>query len=116
LRETDAFTECGALGELLRRKGIYSSQVSVWRARLKQEGLAGLEVKRPGPKPGKDSTDRLIEQLEKRNAKLEKELRIPKRRSIGSKAPEILGIAMPRIKEDSEDDAHNSPTAPREVW
>jgi hypothetical protein len=74
-----------------------------------------LEAKRPGPKPSKDSKDRLIEQLEKRNAKLEKELRISKALiDLQVKAHEILGIALPRIDEASEDDSHNSSnSAPR---
>ena len=115
LREADACTERGALGELLRREGIYSSHLSVWRAQRKQEGRFGLEAKRPGPKPSKDAKDRLIAELEKRNAKLEKELRISKALiDLQVKAHEILGIALPRIDEASEADLQNSSnSAPR---
>jgi transposase-like protein len=104
LREADACSERGALGELLRREGLYSSHLSVWRAQRKKEGSAGLKVKRPGPKPSKDSKDRVIEELEKRNAKLEKELHISRALiELQEKAHEILGIALPGIDDNSED-------------
>ena len=115
LREADACTERGALGELLRREGIYSSHLSVWRAQREQNGRSGLEAKRPGPKPSKDAKDRQIAELEKRNAKLEKELRISKALiDLQIKAHEILGIALPRTDEASEADSQNSSnSAPR---
>ena len=109
LREADACTERGAMGELLRREGIYSSLLSVWRAQREQEGRVGLETKRPGPKPSKDAKDRLIEQQNNRIAKLEKELRISKALiELQEKAHEILGIALPRIDDNSEDDSPSS--------
>ena len=115
LREADACAERGALGELLRREGIYSSLLSVWRAQREQQGHVGLEAKRPGPKPSKDAKDRMIAELEKRNAKLEKELRISKALiDMQVKAHEILGIALPRIDDSSEDDwSNSSDSAPR---
>jgi transposase len=109
LREADACSERGTLGELLRREGIYSSHLSVWRAQREHEGLGGLEAKQPGRKPSKDAKDRVIAELEKRNAKLEKELRISKALiDLQVKAHEILGIALPRIDEASEDDSPSS--------
>ena len=102
LREADACTERGQLGELLRREGIYSSQLSTWRAQREQEGLSGLSGKRPGPKPNKDAKDREIERRDRRIAQLEKELRISKALiELQEKAHEILGIALPRT-EDAE--------------
>lgn len=109
LREADACDGRGAIGELLRREGIYSSNLSVWRAQREQEGRSGLEAKRPGPKSSKDVKDRRIEELEKRNARLEKELRISKALiELQEKAHEILGIALPRIDDNSEDGLPNS--------
>ena len=108
LREADACTKRGELGALLRREGIYSSHLSTWRAARKREGLAGLQDKKPGPKPTKDAKDRMIEQREKRNAKLEKELRISKALiELQETAHEILGIALP----GNEDAQGNSPTS-----
>ena len=109
LREIDACTERGQVGALLRREGLYSSQVSDWREQLEQSGRVGLEAKRPGPKPSKDVKDKQIEQQLKRIAKLEKELRISKALiDLQVKAHEILGIALPRIEDANEDDSPNS--------
>ena len=109
LREIDACTERGQIGALLRREGLYSSQISDWRAQLEQGGRERLQVKRPGPKPSKDAKDKQIEQQLKRIAKLEKELRISKALiDLQVKAHEILGIALPRIEEATEDDSPSS--------
>jgi len=109
LAEADACTERGQLGELLRREGIYCSHLTSWRAQLKQEGLAGLATKRPGPKPQRDDKDRLIEKQERQIAKLEKELRISKALiEMQIKAHEILGIALPRVEDSTEDGLSSS--------
>ncbi len=109
LREADRCTERGQLGALLRREGIYSSHLTVWRAMVSREGMAGLAGKKPGRKPGKDDKDRLIEKLQKRTAKLEKELRISQKViELQVKAHEILGIALPRIEDATEDDSWRS--------
>lgn len=109
LAEADACTERGQLGELLRREGIYSSHLTSWRALARREGLAGLAIKRPGPKPKSDDKDRLIEKQQRQIAKLEKELRISTALiDLQKKAHEILGIALPRIDENPEDDSLRS--------
>lgn len=113
LREADACTERGELGTLLRREGIYSSHLSGWRSAREREGLAGLQDKRPGPKPTKDAKDRLIEQQDRRIARLEKELRISKALiELQEKAHEILGLALPR-NEDAEGASPSSSNSAR---
>lgn len=114
LREADACTERGELGKLLRREGIYSSHLSTWRAARRREGLAGLQDKRPGPKPAKDAKDRQIEQQQKRIAKLEKELRISKALiELQEKAHEILGIALPGTEDADSVSPSSSDSAQR---
>ncbi len=114
LAEADA-CERGQLGELLRREGIYSSHLTHWRAQLRQRGVEGLEPAKPGRKPTRDPKDRRIAELEKRTARLEKELRISKALiELQEKAHEILGIALPRIEEATEDGSlSSSSSAPR---
>ena len=113
LAEADA-CDRGQLGELLRREGIYSSHLTNWRAQLKQKGVEGLEPQKPGRKPTKDAKDRLIEKLEKEKAKLEKELRISQGLiELQRKAHEILGIALPRIEDATEDDSSSSSNSAR---
>ncbi|MEM6962564.1 MAG: transposase [Myxococcota bacterium] len=112
LKEADACKR-GELGALLRREGIYSSHLSTWRQQLERRGLEGLAPAKPGRKPTRDAKDRRIEELEKRAAKLEKELRISKALiEMQGKAHEILGIALPRI-EESEDDSWSSSDSAR---
>ena len=87
---------------MLRREGIYDSQLAAWRAQRDQQGLAGLKGGKPGPKP-RDAKDRVIEQLQRKNARLEKELRVSKAViDLQIKAHEILGIALPKIEDNDE--------------
>ena len=55
LREADQFTQPGQLGALLRREGLYSSHLSVWRKQRDDAALAGLVPKRRGRKPDPDA-------------------------------------------------------------
>ena len=108
LAEADQCTERGQLGVLMRREGIYSSQLSKWRARRAQEGATGLANQRPGRKPVKDAKDRLIEKQGKQIERLERETRIQKGLiELQRKAHEILGVALPRI-EDNENGGSSS--------
>ena len=63
-------------GALLRREKLYSNQLSAWRSELKNGGIAGLQKTAPGPKASKTPDQRHIEQLEKANARLARELEI----------------------------------------
>jgi transposase-like protein len=63
LKEADGCTEFGQIASLLRREGIYSSNLSLWRRQAAQ----GLIPKKRGPVAQK--TDPLVH----RNAELEKE-------------------------------------------
>ena len=91
------------MAALLRREGIYSSHLTVWRQQLRAQGEEGLEAKRPGRKASRDAKDKQIQSLERKNAKLERELLIARKLiELQGKAQEILGAALPRIEEDEE--------------
>jgi transposase-like protein len=62
LEECDAATEPGAIGEILRREGLYSSHLSEWRKTRRLEGVAGLAAKKRGRKP-KSELAKEIERL-----------------------------------------------------
>lgn len=64
----------GEVGQLLRREGLYSSQLNQWRRELASKGAEGLAKSAPGPAPSKTPEQRRIEQLEKENAKLNRRL------------------------------------------
>jgi len=101
LKEAEACEGRGELTALLRREGLYSSHLSHWRTQLEREGVQGLEPKRAGRKATKDAKDRRIEQLERRQAKLERELEISRKViELQVKAHEVLGIALPRIEDE----------------
>ena len=51
VKEADACQEPGGIGALLRREGLYSSQLAGWRqARDRGELTAGPQAKKRGPK------------------------------------------------------------------
>jgi transposase len=64
LREADRCTKPGELSALLRREGLYSSHLSVWRAARKRGELAGLTPRPRGPqaKPVDPRDNKLVEQ------------------------------------------------------
>lgn len=64
----------GEIGELLRREGLYSSQLNQWRHELASGGAEGLAKSAPGPAPSKTPEQRRIEQLERENARLSSRL------------------------------------------
>ena len=51
LREAEACTRLGELGALLRREGLYSSNLTTWRAQRRTGELGGLAPKKRGPVP-----------------------------------------------------------------
>jgi transposase len=51
LREAEACTQPGELGALLRREGLYSSNLRTWREQRRRGELAGLTPKKRGPAP-----------------------------------------------------------------
>lgn len=70
LKEAELCTKPGQLGALLRREGLYYSNITKWR-RQAEEGL--IPKKRGPQKP--DAGTRRIAELEKDNAKLARKLK-----------------------------------------
>ncbi len=64
----------GELGALLRREKLYSNQLAQWRREFENQGVKGLSKSQPGPAAVKTPEQRRIEQLEKENARLKKQL------------------------------------------
>ena len=108
VEEADAATERGAITTILRREGIYASQLGEWRRQLKAGGIDSLRATKPGRK-GKDERDSLIEKQQRQIEKLKKQLRIQQGLiELQVKAHEILGIALPRIDDNEMADLQNS--------
>ena len=101
LREYAACTQPGEVGALLRREGLYSSHVAKWRAQADFAERASLEPKKRGPKPSIDAAQvRRITELERRNARLEKQLEQARVIiEIQKKLASLLGIELPKEPE-----------------
>ncbi len=71
LKEADACATPGAVGALLRREGLYSSHLVVWRRARGRGELAALAPKQRGRKPTPvDPRDRKIAELERQLAEI----------------------------------------------
>ena len=73
LAETDRANEPGAIGALLRREGLYSSQLTQWRREREAGALAAL-ARRRGRKAKLTAEQKRVAALEARNARLQHEL------------------------------------------
>lgn len=77
LQEVDANRDKrGAIGEILRREGLYASQVAVWKRELETQLAEGIKARKRGPKPDpsiplKKENERQAKQI----ARLKDELR-----------------------------------------
>ena len=95
LKEADGCQEPGQIAALLRREGLYSSHLTVWR-RARREGSLKALAKPRGPKGrGCDPVTVENEQLRKENAGLRQRLKQAETiLDIQKKASELLGIPL----------------------
>jgi transposase-like protein len=96
LREADGCTKSGELSALLRREGLYSSQLAAWRAARRRGELAGLTPRARGPKakPVDPRDRRLVEQareIERLRARLERAEGLIE---VQKKVSQLLGIPL----------------------
>lgn len=76
LREAEVCKEQGQVGALLRREGLYSSNLTAWRRQAERGTLDALSSKKRGPKARKpDPSVRRITEQEKEIQKLRARLR-----------------------------------------
>ena len=73
LKEADECNEAGQLGALLRREGLYSSNLRTWRRQREDGILGGLAPRKRGPKPSPDA--KRIRELQRENERLKEHLR-----------------------------------------
>jgi transposase len=94
LAEADQCTAAGELGELLRREGLYSSNLSSWR---RQRDLGTLAPNQRGRKAklNKKETQELAK-LKRDNARLTERLRQAELIiEVQKKVSEMMGIKLP---------------------
>jgi len=98
LREAEACTQPGGLGALLRREGLYSSNLTTWRVQRRTGELGGLAPKKRGPAP--KAKNPLVAKV----AALEREVTRQTARAeraealveLQKKVSEILGVELKR--------------------
>ena len=103
LREAAACTQPGELGALMRREGVYSSQLSKWRLQARRGAASGLAPKKRGPEARVvDARDRQIVDLERKLARQTKRAeRAEAIIEVQKKVSQLLGIVLPPIEESN---------------
>lgn len=98
LREAEACTRPGERGALLRREGLYSSNLTTWRAQRRRGELAGLAPKKRGPaakatNPLTAKVAALEREVTRQTARAERAEALVE---LQKKVSEILGIELQR--------------------
>lgn len=73
LADAEACTQEGQLSALLRREGLYATQLTAWRRLRTREGEAALSPKKPGPK-SLPAPPPELERLQQENRRLQEQL------------------------------------------
>ncbi len=96
LREVDRCTTQGQIGALLRREGLYSSNLTTWRRQREQGTLEALSPRHRGPKAKHfDPSARRIAELECENNNLKQKLKQAETIiDVQKKLSEILQIPL----------------------
>lgn len=103
LKEADASTEPGQVGELLRRHGLYSSHLTTWRRERDLGALERLDKKRGRKAKPRNPLAGRVAELERENRRLSRRLKQAEVViEVQKKVSEILGI--PLNTPDSEGD------------
>ena len=74
VEEAEACTEAGGIGALLRREGLYSSQLSAWRKLYRRGALRALRDDKRGRNATKHPLEDENEKLRRQNARLAQRL------------------------------------------
>ena len=95
LQEADACTQPGQIGALLRREGIYSSQLHTWRRLRAQGQLQALSPQQRGPKSITTPVDDELVVLRRENARLQTQLaRAEIIIDVQKKVSQLLGVPL----------------------
>lgn len=105
VKEADRCREPGEIGALLRREGLYYSNLATWRKQIEKRALDGLKSRKRGPKKAlSNPLSQEIKRLNKEKSRLEK--RLKKAEAIiefQKKIAEILEIPMKSPENEGED-------------
>ena len=98
-------TELGQIGALLRREGLYSSQLSTWRNQRHQGQLQALSDNKRGRKATiPHPAQKELEQLRRENQRLRRNMQQAELIiDIQKKASQLMGIALSPLHHDESD-------------
>jgi transposase-like protein len=101
LREAADCERPGEIGALLRREGLYWSNLTYWRRQRESGELAGLTAKRRGPQGReKNPLAERVRELERDNTRLKRRAeRAEGLVELQKKVSEILGIELQKSAE-----------------
>ena len=105
LEEADGCTQLGQLGELIRREGLYSSNLRTWRRQRETGTLQALQPKKRGRKAKrKDPVTLENERLRRENRRLAERLRQAETIiDVQKKVSEMLGIPLASPNDEETD-------------
>ena len=99
LREVEACKGTGEIGALLRREGLYSSNLTKWRQQRERGELEGLAAQRRGPKEDPQAVENA--RLKRENERLREELRKAQLIiEVQKKVSQLLGVPLEEPKEE----------------
>ena len=102
VREADSCKESGGVGALLRREGLYSSHLTLWRQQRDAGALAGMRAQKRGPKS--KAVDPRLKRLEREVSRLKRQLEQAETIiDIQKKVAGILGIPLRTSELDEKD-------------
>ena len=106
LEEADACKEPGQIGALLRREGLYSSNLNTWRRQKEKGLLEALSPKKRGRKEKeKNPLTQRVAKLERENEQLRKKLKQAEIIiDVQKKISQILGISQ-NLPEEEENNS-----------
>ncbi len=102
VEEAERCTQSGEIGALLRREGLYSSQLSQWRKLYRAGALQGLRDDKRGRKKTRNPLADENAQLRKNNARLSRRLEHAEAIiEIQKKVASMLGIPLNSIEHEN---------------
>ena len=101
VEEAMACTESGQIGALLRREGLYSSALTLWRKQYQSGALQGLKDCKRGRKQVHNPRDKELDRLQRENQRLTKKLEQAELIiDIQKKVAAILGNPIETLEND----------------
>ena len=95
LRQAERCSTPGEVGALLRREGLYSSNLSAWRTQREAGALASMSATKRGRRAKLSAQDKELERLRRDNERLRRKLtQAEKIIEVQKKLSEVLGVSL----------------------